>query len=123
MPQYAKEARKRYDRKEISAEEMIRQVYMKANDGSDMRPQPQHFAKRCIQALFKLTNSTHQKSCLYKDIRKEANYQNLHDGFYVWQDLGCGIVEQDMTLKQYWIKDEFRNPLKKVLEAMDNKIH
>ena len=42
MPKYAKEARKRYDRKEIAAEEMIRQVYMKANDGSDFRSLLQH---------------------------------------------------------------------------------
>jgi hypothetical protein len=123
MPIYAEEARKRYDRKEISAEEMIRQVYTKAKDWSDKHSQPQHLANRCIQALFKLTNSSHQKYYFSKDIFEEIKMeinQNPQFGFYVWNYTGCGIVNEANDPKRYGIKDEFLNPLKKVLESMNN---
>ena len=121
MPRYAVDARKKFDqdRTSAAAEIMIREVYYRAEAGA----RKAQLAIRCIRALFKLTNSTCKKYCLSKDIREEAGidkYQSLQWGFYVWNDTGCKIVGQDMTLKQYWIIDEFLNPLKKVLETMND---
>jgi len=127
MPKYARDFRKAYDRGEISTTEMIKRVYDKAKVESEKTKQHQQLAIRGIEAMFALTkNAFHEKSFSFKEIYHKAGFdlipQTPSSGLWVWdEDHGCGIVGKNEGKRQYWIKDKFLNPLKKVLEIINDE--
>lgn len=126
MPKYARDFRKAYDRREVSATKMIKQVYDKAKAESEKTKEHQQLAIRGIRALFALAKHTvHEKSISIRDIYQQAGIdprQTPSSGLWVWDDdHGCRIVGKPEGKRQYWIKDEFLNPLERVLEMTDDE--
>ena len=126
MPKYARDFRKSYDRGEISATEMIKQVYDRAKAESEKTKEHQQLAIHGIRALFALTkNTVHEKSFSIKVIFQRAGIdpeQTPTSGLWVWDDdHGCGVVEKAEGKRRYWIRDEFLSPLQKVLEMTNDE--
>jgi len=120
MPKYARELRKSYDRGKVSATEMIKQIYDRAEAESKRTKEPQKLAIRGIRALFELTsNAVHEKSFSIRVIYQKAGInpeQTPTSGLWVWDDVhGCGVVGKAEGERHYWIKHEFLNPLQEVI--------